>query len=160
MAGDTRNASARMYTTMIIHAMPSVVIDADMAMRPRSELRRLSSDRIGDSTANDVTDSEVASANKNVDRLDTSGSVAMASPEEPAPVMASGRRKPERPMTTPFLPERTTSLGSIRTPMRKMTYMSPNVATVFSTGSPLAGNTTSLNAACRDSTDGPSMIPP
>lgn len=145
---------------MMAQPMRSFVMDADMAIRPSSELRRWSSESMGTRTANEDMDKAVERAKVTANLLPASWIREDTACMHAGIVMAKGSTRPERPRTNDFRPDLMTKAGSILTPMTKITYMRPNVAMVSSTGCPLAGKTVFLKVWLRHMTDGPRIIPP
>lgn len=137
----------------------SVTIAEEMARRPISELMRRSSHRIGTRTANDVSDS-IDPRKAKTRTFFIPFDRCWLSMNDKNVVMAKEVAKPIRPMQNPFLPDLFSQRGSIFTPIIKVQYMRPNIATVSKMIVPLSGNNVVLKVSLRPKNEGPKTIPP
>lgn len=116
-----------------IQAAMSLTAAADMAIRPTSVVKSLSSAKIRAKTGKAVMERATPMNTRNGASLTPLEMVPLSTKEEPIP-RAKGRLIPARAMLKAFFPVRRRDLGSSSRPTRNMKKRRPMLARVSRTG--------------------------
>lgn len=141
------------------HAATSLTAAADMAIRPTSVVKSLSSARIRAKTGKAVMERATPMNTRKGAWFTPVEMVALKTNEVPIP-KANGRVIPARAMLSAVLPVLLREAGSISRPTRNRKKRRPRLAIVSRTVRLRAGKMVSRYLWLRPNADGPNRIPP